>query len=161
MPGSAAFDEATSRVQRLDVVQRGLGVFTASWASEVEQANSLGLRAFEYEFEQRTPEVIAAAKTWAKAATAIVVVDELPPGVTVPGETSELAASFETPMLPVVRPKAHHVRLALFDRATKKALLRVRREVDPPAFAARTGAVEAASAEDCRFALAARRLASR
>ena len=76
---------------------------------------------------------------------------------------SALAASFQTSMLPEVQKKAHEVRVAVFDLATQATVLRVRRHVDAPGFAARTGLDldDAILAADCDLGAQARRSGER
>jgi hypothetical protein len=159
LPGTPAFVEATSRVQRLETVQRGLRVLMPGWADEVKAADPLALRALEGELRDRTAEVMRAAKAWAAAAYIAIVIDELPSGMKVEEGGTALAESFRGAMLKAVAGKAHEARVAIYDIEAKKPVLRARFKVDPEGFAARTGSAEAAAAQDCYLGAMARKTA--
>jgi hypothetical protein len=157
LPGTPAFEEATRRIQRLDTVQRGLRVLTPGWLDEVRAADPIGLRALEGEYNARTAEEIKAAKAWAAAAYAAIVIDELPAGMKDVEGGTDLAESFRASMLSATKEKPHEVRVAIYDIEAKKPVLRRRIRMDAEAFKARTGFAEAAAAQDCYLGATARK----
>jgi hypothetical protein len=154
--GGEKFEQATRSVQRLEAVQRGLRALSPSWADEVRAANPMALDALAGEFESRTPEQLEVAKGWARSDFVVVAIDELPADMKTPDDSSALARSFRTSMLPAVQSKTHAVRLAIYHVKSQKLALRLRQSVDAPAFAARTGLSDAHLAEDCRVGAMAR-----
>jgi hypothetical protein len=161
-PASPAFADRTRKLAPVEAVQRGLRVLTPGWAEEVKAADALGLRALEVEWKSRTDAEITAARGWSSAAYFVAVIDELPAGMRAPEAGSQLEESMRTSMLPAVQARPHEVRVAVFDLETRRPVLRLRRPLDAPAFAARTGLPDGAAAlsQDCALGAAVRRAAS-
>jgi hypothetical protein len=127
--------QRTAHIERLYDAFAGLPFLTPEWESRVRGADRLQLDKLQRNFE-RAP--LEGAKRAARAQRLLLVVDE-PSASHVPAE------------LDGERP--HHVRIGLFDLASGKALLRLRRHVDPSWVSEATRAEYASAVDSCTLAL--------
>lgn len=127
--------QKTAHIERLYDAFAGLPFFTPDWEARVRAADRLQLDRLQSNF-QRAP--LAGAQRAARARRLLFVIDE-PSPANVPAE------------LDGERP--HHVRIGLLDLATGKALLRLRRYVDPSWLSEATRAEYASAVDSCVLAL--------
>lgn len=134
--GSGRLRERLADVHRLQALTTGLPLLQSSWKARVKSAKNQGdLLGFEKELRASRLDQTAAA---ARARLLLYVMDEPPP----PGGPTELDGE---------RP--HDVRVALVDLDASRALLRLRRRVDPSAFSERGRASHASGLDACALAV--------
>ncbi|HEY6560627.1 MAG TPA: hypothetical protein VI072_25280 [Polyangiaceae bacterium] len=127
--------QKTGHVERLYDAFAGLPFFAPEWESRVLAADRFQLDKLQGNF-QRAP--LEGAKRAARAQRLLFAIDE-PSATHVPAE------------LDGERP--HHVRIGLLDLVTGKALLRLRRHVDPSWVSEATRAEYASAMDSCTLAL--------
>lgn len=121
-PGSACMGKNTQRVANLRQLHQGLDVLSDRWTADLRGAHGLRLSALHGTMQERlaqaTPE---AQRIAASARYALVVLDEIPPGL-----PDQMWGSRRD----LVQTHPHPVRVALFDARTGALLAKIRRDLD-------------------------------
>lgn len=155
--GGALFEDATHDVLPLAIVHKGLRPLSRAFAAELGEAGDhLSLRRLEDEYELRMPSALTLARTAASVDLLMVVVDELPEGMTAPEVGRSLTATRRPAILPRIEDRPHAVRAVVWDAVSRKVALRVRTRVDVGPLHLDNPAMVAAQVHACQAAGALR-----
>ncbi len=155
--GGALHEDATHDVLPLSAVHAGLRPLSHAFADELAQADGrLWLSRLESEYTLRSSNMLALARTAANADVLVTVLDELPDGFAEPDVGRSLTATRRPALLPIIQDTPHMVRIAVWNAAVGRTVLRVRTKVDVTKLGSRDAVMTAPHIQGCQAAMALR-----